>query len=107
MRIFLLWHCNSNQGRELAARGRNPNAEHWQANPKDLAYVSPGFVPFCQGQLELPHVASSLVETFSPLFSKSLPTVKLLQNSTTSMVVLELPVQGWKTPFFQEDDEHM
>lgn len=49
------------------------------------------------------HVASSLEKMFSPLFSTPL-VARTQQNAVAVLVFLELPVRGWKPPFFQEDD---
>lgn len=48
-------------------------------------------------------VARNLQKIFSPLFSVP-PKPTIRQNSATRMVFLELPVRGWKPPFFQEDE---
>jgi hypothetical protein len=48
-------------------------------------------------------VTSNLQALYAPLFH-TLPNQRVLQNDTMSMVVLELPVHGWKPPFFEEDD---
>jgi hypothetical protein len=40
---------------------------------------------------------------FSPLFSAP-PKPTIRQNAAMCMVFLELPVRGWKPPFFQEDE---
>jgi hypothetical protein len=47
-------------------------------------------------------VARNLQKMFSPLFSVP-PKATIRQNSAKRMVFLELPVRGWKAPFFQQD----
>ncbi|MCG8554399.1 MAG: hypothetical protein MJD61_03795 [Proteobacteria bacterium] len=49
-------------------------------------------------------VAANLRSTFAPLF-KMLPKATIRQTPVASLVILELPVQGWKPPFFEEDTE--
>lgn len=62
-------------------------------------------VPREAGQeLEPLRVASSLQAIFSPLFAAPL-SVKVRQNTTACLVVLELPAPGWKAPFFQYDEQ--
>ena len=49
-------------------------------------------------------VGSDLQKLFSPLFRTPFRT-KTMQNSSASLVLLELPVVGWKPAFYREDDE--
>jgi len=49
-------------------------------------------------------VGSDLQKLFSPLFRAPFMT-KTMQNSSASLVLLELPVVGWKPAFYEEDAE--
>ena len=49
-------------------------------------------------------VASKLQDIFSPLFGTPL-SVTIQQTVAMTMVFAELPVRGWKPPFFQEDEQ--
>ena len=47
-------------------------------------------------------VAATLQEIFAPLFEVP-PPIRTLQNDHVTLVSLELPVRGWKAPYFEED----
>ncbi|MEO5590713.1 MAG: hypothetical protein ABIS03_14080 [Gemmatimonadaceae bacterium] len=49
-------------------------------------------------------VALNLQSLFSPLFSEP-PKAMVVQGVAASLVSLELPVRGWKPPFWQEDGQ--
>jgi len=53
--------------------------------------------------LSLDDVARNLQRLFSPLFSAP-PEPRIRQNAAMRVIFLELPVRGWKPPFFQEDE---
>ncbi len=49
-------------------------------------------------------VGSNLERIFSPLFATPLRR-RVLRTTAVDLVFLELPVRGWKPPFFEEDGE--
>ena len=61
-----------------------------------------------RGQMTKPlgvnEVAARLQRKFSPLFDKPL-RVTIRRTAAANLVVLDLPVEGWKSPFIQSDDE--
>ena len=54
--------------------------------------------------LDPERVARKLRQIFSPLFSRP-PRATIRQTPATTTVFLELPVRGWKPPFFEEDEQ--
>src|SRR5688572_22692325 len=48
-------------------------------------------------------VAARLQALFAPMLSVT-PPARILEGASTSLVSLELPVQGWKPPPFEEDE---
>jgi hypothetical protein len=54
--------------------------------------------------LDPERVARKLQQIFSPLFSRP-PRATIRQTPATTTVFLELPVRGWKPPFFEEDEQ--
>lgn len=54
--------------------------------------------------LDPERVSHNLQRVFSPLFNRP-PNATVRRNSTMGMVFLELPVRGWKPPFFEEDEQ--
>ena len=55
-------------------------------------------------ELGLERVATKLQQIFSPLFAET-PKLRTFQNQALSLVYLELPVQGWRPAYLQEDDQ--
>ena len=53
---------------------------------------------------EARRVAADLQRLFQPLFGRPAPA-RILQHPAISFVELELPVRGWKAPFFEEDEQ--
>lgn len=54
--------------------------------------------------LDPERVSQNLEAVFSPLIDR-LPTATIRRNSAMRMVFLELPVRGWRPPFFEEDEQ--
>jgi hypothetical protein len=53
---------------------------------------------------EVERVADDLLRLFAPLFTEK-PECSIRRNRAAALVVLHLPVQGWRRPFVEEDDE--
>jgi len=54
--------------------------------------------------LDPERVSHNLQRVFSPLFNRP-PKATVRRNPAMGMVFLELPVRGWKPPFFEEDEQ--
>ena len=54
--------------------------------------------------LDPERVARKLQQIFAPLFSTA-PKSTIRQTPAMTMVFLQLPVRGWKPPFFEEDEQ--
>ena len=54
--------------------------------------------------LDPAQVELRLKQIFAPLFKIRQPVSQIIQNRAAVLVRLELPVEGWRPAYFQEDD---